>query len=650
MIFDISKLEWKLTGWAPYSWRLGISVEMNCGIMPEISEIPIRIPGSIQMALKNSGVIPDWDEGLNYRQCDWIENRDWLLTTTLPDMPEGEPAQLVIEGLDGFGEIILNKKTVGHFSNAFITHHFDLTPFITPGRTHNLILAFYNPPRGLGQIGYTSKITEKKPRFNFGWDWCPHLVQQGIWDSIRIVTGHSGALDNLTLHLVDKTSLRLGGTLPFSEGQLTIALREKGQTQSLQTIQLSAADFLKDGCTITYDEAKPWLPNLSGARTVYELSCTLAIGQETIVKTFMTGFPDVTWKQNPGVPSHVDPWLCCIAGKPTFLQGINWTPIRTNFADVTEEQVFQRLEMYAAMGCNVLRVWGGAYLEKENFYTKCDELGLMVIQEFPLSSSGLDNFPPESPEEVQAFGEIAESYIRRRQSHPCLLAWTGGNELQWGLVKHREGVGIPVGTEHPMIAHFQDIATSMDPAHRFLPTSPTGPRGFAAEEYGENLHWEVHGPWAPLNDDLETTLEFWAKDDSLVRSETGCAGATSVELLKKYAGNLSPFPYSMDNMFWRREYWYNHFNMYERYSGKKLSDTSLEDFVEWSQDFQAKILGIEISACKRRFPHCGGVIIWMGHDACPSVLNTSVINYDGTPKKAVKTITELFHKDSVDIK
>jgi beta-mannosidase len=82
----------------------------------------------------------------------------------------------------------------------------------------------------------------------------------------------------------------------------------------------------------------------------------------------LVGFRSVEWRSCEGAPAGADPWICAINGVPVFLQGVNWTPVRPNFADVTEKEVFRLFDQYKTMGCNILRVWGGAVLEKESFY------------------------------------------------------------------------------------------------------------------------------------------------------------------------------------------------------------------------------------------------------------------------------------------
>jgi len=126
------------------------------------------------------------------------------------------------------------------------------------------------------------------------------------------------------------------------------------------------------------------------------LNCQLLDATGTILdkKSLRIGFKNIVWQACTNAPKDADPWVCVINGRPVFLQGIDWTPIRPTFADLQHQDYKKLIELYAQLGCNIFHVWGGAFLEKEWFYELCDQLGLLVWQEFPLSSAGHENLAP----------------------------------------------------------------------------------------------------------------------------------------------------------------------------------------------------------------------------------------------------------------
>jgi len=286
-------------------------------------------------------------------------------------------------------------------------------------------------------------------------------------------------------------------------------------------------------------------------------------------------------------------------------------------------------------------VWGGGYLEKEWFYDLCDELGLLVWQEFPLSSSGLDNWPPESQRSIGEMEAVAVSYVERRQHHVSLLLWCGGNELQRAPDKEKEGTGRPLDLKHPMLKRLDETVAREDPGRRFLPTSSSGPRFTAEEkEFGQGLHWDVHGPWrAPLDLKGEWT-RYWEKDDALFRSETGHPGASPVDIIQEYAGGLPTVPGTLENALWRRTPWWLEWAEFVKEQGREPRD--LEEYVAWSQGRQREALVIAVRACKSRFPRCGGILIWMGHDCFPCLANTAIVDFWGRPKPAALGLAEVF--------
>ncbi|MFZ2658676.1 MAG: glycoside hydrolase family 2 TIM barrel-domain containing protein, partial [Victivallales bacterium] len=474
--YNLSELKWTLTGFTPYQWGWGRSMETGVSIVSEIQPVPVKVPGSVQGALREAGLLPDWNIGLNFRECEWVEHRHWMFETIVPDghFKKGLSHRLCCQGLDGSGWVMVNGIEVGKFANSFIPHCFELDKALKD-KGNRVQIIFDCPPRWLGQFGYTSQMTQWKPRFNYTWDWMPRLVQIGIWDGISLEISDGKEIGDLRCWTN-------GGSLNVvaEGGKMRLTLKDGDRV-------VRTGEFENE---IVWENlpVESWWPNGHGGQKLYEVTCELVGTCE--IRSWHVGFKSIEWRQCEDSPKNADPWICAVNGRPVFLQGVNWTPIKPNFADVAEGEYRRLLTSYRDMGCNVLRVWGGAVLEKEIFYDMCDELGLMVWQEFPLSSSGLDNWPPEDAGSIEEMGRIATSYISRRQHHASLLLWCGGNELQGSLDGAKVGTGKPVDNAHPLISHLESIVGEMDPGRRFLPTSASGPRFMAdKKDFGKGLHW-----------------------------------------------------------------------------------------------------------------------------------------------------------------
>jgi beta-mannosidase len=657
---NLSTLDWRLTGWHPYFWVGPLAAETPLTLYPDIPPLPARVPGSVQATLREAGLLPDWNVGVRSRECEWVENRHWSFETALPaDWCAGPGRKLLrCEGLDYQGVVLVNGRRAGDFCGTYTPHEFDLTDLLADGE-NRLAIVFTDNPRSLGQVQYTSQITEMKERFSYIWDWCPRLVQIGIWDAITLEVREHDAI----------TSLRLYADYDAASGRGTVIVEaqcEVAQAQGLEVIvqgpQAEVAHVVAPVAAAPHPPAplslrergelisaevpvpgavEPWWPNGLGEQPLYLVRCRLLDEDRAILdeEARIVGFRQVEWKPCQDAPEGAEPWICCVNGQDLFLQGANWVPIRPNFADVTEDDYRLRLTLYRDLGFNLLRVWGGAVLEREVFYRLCDELGLLVWQEFPLSSSGLDNWPPEDPAVISQWAQIAESYVERRQHHPSLLLWCGGNELQGASDGGKAGIGKPIDVSHPMAAALGAVVRRLDPTRRFLPTSSTGPRFMAdASEFGQGLHHDVHGPWN-WSGDLQGWRAYWDRDDALFRSETGMPGAEAADLIRQYADGME-LPADRSNPFWMHTGgWWIQWEDYLREGG---DPESLDVFVVWSQLRQAHALAHAAAACKRRFPRCGGFMLWMGHDCYPCPVNTAIIDFLGRPKPAAEAVGKVF--------
>lgn len=653
--FDASGLDWNLWGYRPNSWRMNFDFNNFTGSWAELMNVPFKMPGSVQNALKSAGILPDWNIGLNNTACEWVENRHWIIASKIPDTwipKDNENFVLQCDGLDFRGILMVNGKEAGQFGNAFLLHTFNLKSFLKPV-CNTIAFVFETQPQNLAQIGWTSKIKEWKPRFNYGWDWVPRIVQIGIFEKVTISLCKEDQPEIQNLQILtdaDKTSdtgeLKIKADLNKSailHGKINVLLSDQdGKTvfaEQLPTKEMVQQKIWKDL------KIKRWWPNGFGKQTLYRLKVSLLDESGTAVQvvTRQIGFKNIQWLPCLGAKAEADPWICSINNQPLFLQGVNWTPIRPNFADLKEEDYRMRLTKYKELGLNTIRVWGGGFLEKEWLYDLCDEMGILVWQDFPMSSSGIDNTPPDGAEEIYGMTQIVKTYVKRLQHHASFLIWCAGNELY-----NKENTA-PVTDKYAIIAEMKQWVRLLDPGHRFVDGTPSGPSIYSGlDNFGSGNNWDVHGPWKLPFTEKDKTMnavkDFWNKDDALFHSEVGVPGAMSAEMINKYRGDFNPLPASIENPIWRNVNWWVEWDEYiADHNGKATN--SLEEYVNWSQNRQSEGLSIALKSCKDRFPRCGGFIIWMGHDSFPCMVNTSIMDFDGNLKPVAKELSKIWKEN-----
>lgn len=569
--------------------------------------------------------------------------------TRIPDAWLDKSAQFRLEcqGLDYSGWIYVNGQEAGAFKGTHVPHVFNVTPYLKEA-DNELEIIFDLPPRWLGQFGQTSRMTEWKTRFNYTWDWVPRLVQIGIWDAVSMVAVKNSELLNLRCATDadprrGEGVLELSGEITEGEGNLVSVSLEKDDAL-IREGEYSCAELVQ-GITWSGLAVDLWWPNLQGRQPLYTVTYRLLDSRrhELDRQAYCVGFKHVEWAACEGAPTGADPWICVVNGRRVFLQGVNFAPLCANYADLARENYEQRLRQYRDLGLNLFRVNACQFIEREWFYDLCDEMGLMVWQEFPLTSSGLENWPPEDEVSIADMTGIAASFIERRRHHVSLLLWSGGNELMGDLEGRKTGMGKPCDGNHPMLKRLQEVVQKLDPKRRYIPTSPSGPRaGANPADFGKGLHWDVHGGGAMGT--LVDAEQYWAADDALFRSEAYCSGASSAELIHKYAGDFQVFPAKADNLYWTRlTMWWLDWDKLVALHGREPRD--LAEYVEWSQANQARMLSREMKACKGRFPRCGGVLMWSGHDTFPLTINSSLIDFDGTLKPAAQAVADVWRAD-----
>jgi beta-mannosidase len=644
-VFSLDDLSWRLSGYHPEEWLLGVSAETGVVAVPTVGPVPAKVPGSVQQALRDAGELPDWNLGVASRDCEWVENRHWIYETDLPDdwFKAGKTFRLRCLGLDYCGSVRFNNQEIARFRNSHKPCVVDLTPHLRE-KGNRLQIVFECPPRWLGQFGRTSEMRDWKPRFYYTWDWVSRIVQAGIWNSVLLEAADGCELGTVRLVTgADADSLKgwveARGPVAAPAGcKVRLDLIDGGNTLKSETI--SADTYAAAGFAWRDLDTELWWPNGMGDQRLYTIRVTLlnASGAEADHIERRVGFRHIGWQDNEDAPDGATPWICVVNGRPVFLRGVNWTPIRPNFADVPLAEYEKRVLLYKGLHMNAFRVWGGAFLEKECFYDLCDEQGFLVWQEFPLSSSGIENYPPDDPLSIAELGEIARGYIERRRHHACLFIWCGGNELF-----HDKASTRPVDATHPVMVRFREIVEEMDPSRRFLTSTPSGPSfGASRDNFGKGVHWAVNGPWKAAGKLEDDWLPFWRDVDALAHTELGCPGPSDADLTRRYAGNCDPMPVGVENALWRRSPWWIESDQFAAEIGRKPE--SLEEYVAWGQERQTRALRAAAESSLGRFPKCGAFFLWMGHDCFPCTANTAIIDFEGNLKPAARALGEVFAK------
>ena len=654
--YDASTLEWNLWGYRPEYWRMNFNFDNFTGAWAEFSNIPVDVPGSVRNALLKADIISDWNYGLNNTSSEWVENRHWLFTSRIPDSwipKDGKKFTLHCDGLDYNGMLMINGKEAGKFNNTFIPHTFDITPYLKE-KDNTMVFVFECPPRYLGQIGYTSKIKDWKPRFNYGWDWIPRIVQIGIWDKVWVSIDEEiqPLMEDIQIitdaeKTKDKGILKIKANLNKSalKGKINILLLDINGNKIFEDV-ISPKDLVEQKTWKGF-KIKRWWPNGFGEQHLYKLQISLLnkSGKEVQKITRNIGFRNIEWLACEGASENADPWICNVNNKSIFLQGVNWTPIRPNFADLKEDDYKKLLSTYKELGINTIRVWGGGFPEKQWLYDLCDEKGIFIWQDFPLSSSGIDNYPPEGIKEVYGMSKIVRHYVTRLQHHTSILLWCGGNEL------YTLDNSTTVTDKHIMIGEMKEIVNMLDPSRKFTFGSPSGPNIYAnRDNFGSGNNWETHGPWKlPFTAEDKTmnaVKDYWTKNDALFVSEAGVPGAMSAEMITKYAGEYNPLPGNLENPIWRNVNWWVDWDEFVIDNNGQATD-SLQEYVAWSQQRQVDGLSIAVKSFKDRFPSCGGFLIWMGHDSFPCMVNTSIIDFEGNLKPAAYELSKIWKNNDL---
>ncbi|MEO3756101.1 glycoside hydrolase family 2 protein [Streptomyces sp. B6B3] len=602
--------------------------------------VAATVPGCVHTDLMEAGLVPDPFDADNESALAWIGRHAWEYRTSFDAAAPapGERVELVCEGLDTLADLRLDGEDLGHTENQFRTYRFDLTHRLREG-AHDLAVTFASAldfvERAAERYGPRPHVNAhpfyalRKMACNFGWDWGPDLVTAGIWRPIALERWHTARLASVRpLTSVRGTTGRLTAELDVAWATpqapadgVTVGVAIGGHTTRV-TVPAGAPRVTVE---LDVPDAALWWPRGYGDQALYPLQVTLsdATGAELDQIVRRVGFRTVTLDTTAdadGIPFHL-----AVNGTEVLVRGANWIPDDAFVTRVDADRYRRRVEQAVEAECNLLRVWGGGIYEPHEFYDVCDELGVLVWQDFPFTCAG---YPEEEPLWSEVEAEAREA-VATLSSHASLALWCGGNETvaafaEWGGWRARlAGLTWGAGYYEDLLPR---IVAELDPTRPYVPNSPYSFGDYASPDdprLGDTHIWDV---W--------NSRDWTGYADSRPRfaSEYGYQGPPTWTALTRVVHDQ---PLRPDGP---------HLLVHQKAEdGNKKLRRGLEPHLPTPQTFddwhwatqlnQARAIAFGVSHFRSLAPLCTGSVLWQLNDCWP-VVSWAVIDGDGRRKPA----------------
>jgi beta-mannosidase len=582
-----------------------------------------------------------------------LSSRWWLYRRTLvvPALAPDTTAQLIFHGLDYRYTVYLDGQVAADGEGMF--HPVTLTLDAWAGRSVDVQVLLHPAPATREAFLQTTKA-----QFGRGWDFAPHLPTIGIWDDVELTVVPrlrvAEAWVETRLHNAQRAHVTVHGELSEAVDQGTLTVELCGVRREVPLF--ATARF---AVPVEVLHPRLWWPNGMGPATLHDLVLTLAVpGRATTPRVQRVGLRQVERVPAAGQRPVDLPLQLRVNGEPLFIRGLNWVPPDSAVGEIDAALYERHLPQYAAGHANLLRIWGGGLREKAPFYRRCDELGLLVMQEFPIAC-GMG----EGDAYLRQLRHEAEAILRTLRPHPSVFLFTGGNE-NYHLWDNLDSADPVLQEAHRLLrqawkrehlpdAHREWLAGAVrrydEPAHLLLGglTATLAPHCLYQNTSAMEGEGEVHGIWTwnPRIGDhrfrgYDSLYDYWLAADQHLYSEASVPAIANRETIREVTGRDDDAMPDPDDPVWRRHHAFAaawdglRDNWLDLPSTAAVFGpiTSLRELVVLNQYLQAEGGRFMIEELRRQQPRTTGIVWWGVNEPWPGLAGNALIDYHGRPK------------------
>ena len=590
------------------------------------------VPGTVYTDLLRNG---------NMENPYWKDNEDAICSLMEKDYEyqctfQGEETEdlsnafLRFEGLDIVADIYLNNVHVGNAESMHRTWEYPVKEVLSPGE-NTLKVVFHSPLKFVaqaykkyGNIGnddtYEGFMHLRKAHYMFGWDWGAHLPDAGIFRPVFLCSVSHGRIDSVYIrqqHEENKCTLKFkGDCIRETPGEYQWRVLVTAPDGQKYETALSAEG---EG-QLVIEDPELWWPNGLGDQPLYQVEAQL----------LYEGNVEDTWKKRIGLRTmtmqrkkdqYGESFAHEVNGKAFFAMGADYIPEEHLLGRRCEEKTRRLLEDCRLANFNVIRVWGGGFYPDDWFFDICDELGLVVWQDFMFACSVYE-LTPEFEANIRK--EFADN-IKRLRHHASLGLWCGNNEMEM-FVDERCWVTKASEVRDYLFMYeriIPEVLGEYDPETFYWPASPSSGGSFDNPndpDRGDVHYWKVWHGNRPFSEYRKHFFRY--------ASEFGFQALPSKKTIETFSDDPDDwnlFSYIMEKH--QRNYGangkiMNYMQQTYRYPG------DFDTVIYASQLLQADAIRYGVEHFRRNRGRCMGAVYWQLNDCWP-VISWSSIDYTG---------------------
>lgn len=610
-----------------------ITFELNTNwtmqIQGQEEKLQAVVPGSVYHDLMMNGKMADpfWRD--NEDEALKIMEQDFIYETSF-DVPEdilgSDEVLLHCEGLDTIASLYVNGICIGNAENMHRCYEFPVKEQLNK-KDNKLMIIFASPVKYIRER-YAECITMgsehcmdgfpqiRKAHCMFGWDWGPRLPDAGIWRGISLY-GISGArIDGVYItqeHAKDSVTLKLE----------VDARKKDAGSKTDYTVEMIDPDgerkvFSQSPEKIVVNHPKLWWPNGFGSQPLYEITVSLYTdGIETDVWRKRIGLRTMTMHQEKDC--YGESFAHEVNGVQIFAMGADYIPEDSIYSKITRDRTRILLEQCKEANFNCVRVWGGGYYPDDYFYDICDELGLVVWQDFMFACAV---YELTDAFEQNIRSELIDN-IKRIRHHACLGLWCGNNEMEMFVDQGTWVNTLKQKADYIKMYEyiFPQILKQYDPNAFYWPASPSSGGSFDMPndpDRGDVHYWDVWHGDKPFSEYRKYYFRY--------ASEFGFQSFPCLKTVENYTlpKDRNIFSYIMEKH-----------QRNDAANGKIMNylyQTFLypEDFgtlLYASQLLQAEAIKYGVEHFRRNRGRCMGAVYWQLNDCWPAASWSSIDYY-----------------------